>query len=87
MYQFTEIGIFDAKMHLSSLVERASKGETIIITRHGHPMAKLESVNPVAKPRISLEEMQKTFADIRAKQEPLPPGVTIKDLINEGRKY
>ena len=35
------VGIFDAKTHLSSLVDEVEKGGEIIITRHGKPVAKL----------------------------------------------
>lgn len=35
------IGAFDAKTRLSELLERVAKGETFIITRHGHPIARL----------------------------------------------
>jgi prevent-host-death family protein len=33
------IGAFEAKTHLSSLLERVAKGETFTITRHGTPIA------------------------------------------------
>lgn len=36
-----EIGIYDAKTHLSALVERAAEGEEVIITRRGIPRARL----------------------------------------------
>ena len=35
------IGAFEAKTHLNELLQRASKGETIRITRRGVPVAKL----------------------------------------------
>lgn len=35
------IGAFEAKTHLSSLLEQVSKGETVVITRHGNAVAKL----------------------------------------------
>lgn len=35
------INIYEAKTHLSSLVDRASKGETIVIAKSGTPLAKL----------------------------------------------
>ena len=40
------VGAFEAKTHLSELIDRAAKGEEIVITRHGTPVAKLV---PVAK--------------------------------------
>jgi prevent-host-death family protein len=37
----TEIGSFEAKNRLSELLERAERGEEVIITRRGRPVAKL----------------------------------------------
>jgi prevent-host-death family protein len=35
------INIYEAKTHLSALVERAAQGEEIVIAKAGKPMAKL----------------------------------------------
>jgi prevent-host-death family protein len=35
------IGAFDAKTRLSELLDRASRGESFVITKHGRPVAKL----------------------------------------------
>lgn len=35
------IGAFAAKTHLSALLERVEKGESITITKHGRPVARL----------------------------------------------
>lgn len=35
------IGAFEAKTHFSALLEKVEKGEHIVITKHGHPVAKL----------------------------------------------
>jgi prevent-host-death family protein len=43
--------IHDAKTHLSRLVERAAKGEEIVIGKAGRPMAKLVPYNPSQAPR------------------------------------
>jgi prevent-host-death family protein len=37
----TQMNIYEAKTQLSSLVERAAKGEEIVIAKAGKPMAKL----------------------------------------------
>ncbi|MEM6354403.1 MAG: type II toxin-antitoxin system prevent-host-death family antitoxin [Pseudomonadota bacterium] len=39
-----EIGAFEAKTHLSKLLEAAEAGETILITRHGRPVARIGPV-------------------------------------------
>lgn len=38
------IGAFEAKTHLSQLLERVEKGEEIVITRRGRPVARLVPV-------------------------------------------
>ncbi|MBA3591549.1 type II toxin-antitoxin system Phd/YefM family antitoxin [Methylibium sp.] len=40
------VGAFEAKTHLSALLERVERGEEIVITRHGRPVARL--VPPVS---------------------------------------
>jgi prevent-host-death family protein len=37
----TSIGAYDAKTRLSELLDRVEKGEQIVITRHGKPIARL----------------------------------------------
>ena len=39
-----EVGAFEAKMHLSRILEQVERGETIVITRHGKPIARLVPV-------------------------------------------
>lgn len=35
------IGAFDAKTHLSSLLEKVAAGDEVVITKHGKPIARL----------------------------------------------
>ena len=37
----TEVGAFEAKNMLSALLDRVERGEEIVITRHGKPIARL----------------------------------------------
>jgi prevent-host-death family protein len=76
------IGIFEAKQKLSELVERASQGEEIVITCRGKERARL--VGAVAKRQRSMKEIFDSFARVRMK---LPKGMTVKDLIEEGRRF
>ncbi len=39
------IGLFDAKNKLSALIDRVARGEEVLITRRGRPVAKLVPVN------------------------------------------
>lgn len=38
--------VADAKSHLSKLIDRALKGENVVVTRHGHPVVELKPVSP-----------------------------------------
>ncbi len=43
------VNIYEAKTRLSQLVDRAAKGEEIIIARSGRPVARLVALPSVAK--------------------------------------
>ncbi|HLW84042.1 MAG TPA: type II toxin-antitoxin system prevent-host-death family antitoxin [Candidatus Sulfotelmatobacter sp.] len=76
------VGLFEAKQKLSELVERASEGEQIGITRRG----KLAAILVPARNNVSLKEAFARIERIRMQTKPLPKGMTVKDLIEEGRR-
>ena len=77
------IGAYEAKTHLSDLLERVEAGEEITITRHGSPIAKLVPVKKEASP----EERAAAIARIQKLAGGLSlNGLKIKDLIREGRR-
>jgi prevent-host-death family protein len=77
------VGLFDAKTHFSALVERVAQGEQITITKHGVPVAVLV---PVVDRRG--KDPRKIAERIRAlRQGARLEGVTIRQLIEEGRRY
>ncbi len=45
------VNIHEAKTHFSRLVERAAKGEEIVIARAGRPLARLMPLAPPTRPR------------------------------------
>lgn len=78
-----KIGSYQAKTHLPRLLKRVARGERITITRHGTPVAML--VPPDEKneaDRRGLVEKIKAFSKGRKLG-----GVTIRELIEEGRRY
>ena len=80
----TTVGIFEAKNRLSELVERAGRGEEIIITRRGEQIARLM---PALVPDAPAQARQ-LAAQIRLSRagQPLAGGVTLRELIDEGRR-
>lgn len=46
------VALYEAKTHLSSLVDRAAAGEEFVITKSGHPMARLVPIEPQPTTRV-----------------------------------
>ncbi len=44
------VGLFEAKTHLSEYVARAEAGEEVIITRHNKPVAKIVPLHAMSQP-------------------------------------
>jgi prevent-host-death family protein len=79
----TSVGAFDAKTHLNELLQRASKGETIRITRRGVPVAKLVPPDDGEK-----EDVRNLVEGIRELRKGTTlGGITIRELIDDGRRY
>ncbi len=48
--------VADAKNHLSDLINRSLAGESVVITRHGHPVVELRPVRPSPR-RVTPEDL------------------------------
>lgn len=84
------VGMFEAKTHLSSLVEEVERGHDIMITRHGKPVAKL--VRAETQSRFTPEQIEKrrnALIELRAIGRKLNLNLSheeIKKRIEEGRR-
>ncbi len=78
-----EVSAYEAKTHFSQLLARAEKGERIVITKHGRQVAALGPVAPARK--MTKAEAIKRLKAFRATHS--LEGVTIRELIDEGRKW
>lgn len=59
-----QITVSEAKAHLAELLKAAEAGETVIVTRHGKPIARIEGIKePVSLPRIGALKGQIWMAD------------------------
>lgn len=81
--QATTVGAYEAKTHLPELLRRVEKGERITITKHGHPVAELIPASDERRRRVS-----EAIAGLKefSKGRKLD-GITIKELIEEGRRF
>ncbi len=77
-----EIGAFEAKNTLGSLLDLVEKGEEVAITRRGRRVARL-----VADPGSrDSEKTRQAIAAIREMRKGVTlGGLKVKDLVNEGR--
>ena len=76
------VGAYEAKTRLSQLIDEAAKGEKIIITKHGVPVAALI---PVAGP--GQKDPQAAIAAIKDfRRGRRLAGLSIREMIEEGRQ-
>ena len=74
------VGAYEAKTHLPALLAKVEQGETVTITRHGRPVARLvpfDVVYPVADVIVELRELRRGVTT---------GGMSIRELIDEGRR-
>jgi len=69
----TEIGAFEAKNTLGTLLDRVERGEEIVITRHGKAVARLVPNDR----RIDQNQAQAAFERIRDRAKRLRRGKTV----------
>jgi prevent-host-death family protein len=79
------VGTAEARTNLPQLLDRASKGETIIITRRGVPIARLVPVEVIIRRNVG-----EVIEAIRRFRKERPLGRTsageIQEMINEGQR-
>lgn len=78
------VGVYAAKTHLASLLERVENGEEVTITRHGKPVARLVPVETTdAKTRASA-----LAEEIRSERHGFHMKATeLSALVASGRRY
>jgi len=78
------VGAYEAKTHLSRLLDEVAKGETITITRHGVPVAML--VPPPDQKREDVARLIEEWRRYRREQNITLGGLSIREMIEEGRQ-
>jgi prevent-host-death family protein len=79
----TSVGSFEAKTHLPELLKRVARGEKILITRRGQPVAML--VPPQREPSREVSEVIAELKELRRGNT--LGGISIRELIEEGRRF
>jgi len=77
------VGSYEAKTHLSRLLEEVENGEEIVITRHGKAIARLVP----ATQRVDELRLKSVVANLKNfRKGRRLDGLAVKDLIEEGRE-
>jgi len=80
----TTLGAYAAKTHFSEVLDRVENGETVTVTRHGVAVARIVPIRDDFRDALSA---MKEWRRYRQEQNiTLGEGVTIKELIEEGRR-
>jgi prevent-host-death family protein len=78
-----EIGSYEAKTHLPQLLKRVARGEKIVITRRGKPVAML--VPPPAEVKPDVKKVVKDMLAYRDRVKRTLGDLTVRELRDEGR--
>jgi len=77
------VGAYQAKTHLSELLDEVSRGARISITRKGVPVAMM--VPPSSRRKEDVSEAIRKFKEFR--KGITLGGISVRELIDAGRRY
>ena len=80
------VGAFEAKTHLSQLLDRVERGEEIVITRHGKAVAVLKAAD-ASRDEAAANEQVRRIQELRRKWNAKMKGISVKELTHGGHKY
>ncbi|MBT7959928.1 MAG: type II toxin-antitoxin system prevent-host-death family antitoxin [Akkermansiaceae bacterium] len=81
----TTMGAFDAKNHFSELLEKALQGRETIVTKHGHPVAKIVPYTETDRPAEDVfASIASTRTQIAQRGDIRDKGESWKDVARKG---
>lgn len=78
-----QLGAYEAKTHLSRLLDEVERGESYAITKHGRPVALLVPVTS-SRTGMTVSEAIEGLRKFRVGRR--LGGVSLRELINDGRR-
>ena len=81
----TTVGTFEAKTHLTRLLERVAKGERIVITNRGKPVAML--VPAEADAERDAARVGREMLEYRDRAKRTLGGARFRKIAHEGHRY
>ena len=80
----TSIGVCEARTHLSRLLDRVEQGETLTITRHGCPVARLGPIEADDQVRAARAVAELRAIRRRVKRAPIEELIA---TVHEGHRH
>lgn len=77
-----EVGAYQAKTHLPRLLEKVRRGQSVTITKHGHPIARLVPIDDEERARQAANRIRSRR--LRLRRAPLAELVA---SIHDGHRY
>jgi prevent-host-death family protein len=81
----TTVGTFEAKTHFTRLLERVAKGERIVITNRGKPVAML--VPTEADGERDSAQIGREMLEYRDRVKRTLGGATFRKIAHQGHRY
>ena len=79
------IGTFEAKTHLTRILDEVARGAEYVVTKHGKPVARIVPARPVTKKMEKARLVEEMLALRRAVRARLS-AKQIREMIAEGRR-
>jgi prevent-host-death family protein len=75
--------VAEAKNQLSRLIDRALRGESVVITRHGHPVVEIRPVKPLDRAAREAELLRIEANRVRVRGN-IDPVALVRQMRDEG---
>jgi prevent-host-death family protein len=74
------VGVYEAKTNFTELIREVQSGETVTVTKHGHPIAKIAPIFEVQPVEEAIAQLKKLRESMRL------DGLSVQALREEGRR-
>jgi prevent-host-death family protein len=74
------VGVYEAKTNFTELIREVQSGETVTVTKHGHPIARIAPINEVPPIEDAIAQLKKLRESMRI------DGLSVQELREEGRR-
>jgi prevent-host-death family protein len=74
------VGVYEAKTNFTELIREVQSGETVTVTKHGHPIARIAPIHEV-------QPVEEAIAQLKTLRESMRlDGLSVQALREEGRR-